>query len=259
MRESLREAIAFYEADRLRYIVQLKYIHLYGEQVRTFSVDGGVLLTLPTEVTLWDVKEYPNFKIMLLPAAIDSVAAEKLVKDVRANFAPGIVFKFCEPVAKAAFRAAFDLKPTRTLYTYTLAIGDSAALPDSSDVKISAQFDEACMGLYAANGYSREKMEALFAGDALAFTIYDNGEPVSGCFAYQNTANIWEIAGVRTLESARRKGYGRVVVAAALRTLHEKGYIPRYQVESTNVPSVQLAEALGMTRYLEFEHFVWES
>jgi len=256
MRESLAAAIAFFEADRLRYIVQLKYIHLYGEQVRTMCVDGGVLLTLPTRATLWDVREYPNFELMLLPAALDTESAATLVNVVRENFAPGVVFKFCEPVAKAAFRAAFDLKPTRTLYTYTLSPG--AALPETSAVMVSTQLDDACMDLYAANGYSREKMGSLFAGDALAFTIYDDGAAVSGCFAYQNFDNIWEVAGVRTLEAARRKGYGRLVVAAALRTLHDKNLILRYQVESTNAASVQLAEALGMTRYLEFEHYVWD-
>jgi ribosomal protein S18 acetylase RimI-like enzyme len=66
---------------------------------------------------------------------------------------------------------------------------------------------------------------------------------------------VWEIGGVHTIPSARRRGLARRVVQTALATLLATGRTPRYQVEATNTASIQLAEALDLAVCLRFEHY----
>lgn len=64
---------------------------------------------------------------------------------------------------------------------------------------------------------------------------------------------------MRTVERALRQGYACRVVQSALDILLEQGYIPHYQVEATNLPSVRLAETIGLVLCLRFEHYLASS
>ena len=39
--------------------------------------------------------------------------------------------------------------------------------------------------------------------------------------------------------------------------LSQRGLTPRYQVHDDNVPSIRLAESIGMNRFLEITHFLY--
>ena len=83
------------------------------------------------------------------------------------------------------------------------------------------------------------------------------GEFTSICFTFKNYDKIWEIGGVHTAPAQRRKGLARLVVEAALYTVLSRGYIPRYQVAEANIPSIRLAETLGLTRFVVAEHYLY--
>jgi RimJ/RimL family protein N-acetyltransferase len=85
---------------------------------------------------------------------------------------------------------------------------------------------------------------------------------VSACFVFANfdapaePLRIWEIAGLHTVEGERHKGYARQVVETALHLLRAQGTIPRYQIREDNVPSMRLAESVGLRQFLTTEHFL---
>lgn len=248
------------QGDPLRHLVHLKYLHLYGAQMEVYSYanDGSyavMLMHLP-ELTSWDRRLYPTARRVLLPTASDHTAAAHL-RDYAFNHFPRrepLVFKFCDETTHRAFAAAFPLRLTRTLISYTAQ--REQTFTAWSDVTISRTPDEACIALYRANGYLRPEIDKAFAEGAQSFAIYEVDVPICACFVYRNFENIWEIAAVRTVEGAQRRGLARRVVQTALHTLIEQGYIPRYQVESENLASIRLAESLGLISCLHFEHYL---
>ena len=139
--------------------------------------------------------------------------------------------------------------------SYTSSGNDS--FTDSKRVAVSREIDEAILPFFRENGYEREEVEGYFnSGSALSFAVHENNEPASACIAYKNYGNIWEIAGLYTIDRARRKGYAREIVATALNKLLENGHIPRYQMDEDNVASKSVAEDLGLTKFLMTEHYL---
>ena len=65
-----------------------------------------------------------------------------------------------------------------------------------------------------------------------------------------------EIAGVYAIPSERRKGYARLLVESALHTLTLRQCIPRYQVHEDNHASIQLAEKIGLRRFVTMDHWL---
>lgn len=98
-----------------------------------------------------------------------------------------------------------------------------------------------------------------FNNGAVWFGLLKENRIRSICFVYQNYDDIWEIAGVHTLETERRKGYARTVVTSALAYLLEKKLTPRYMAEIRNTNSMKLAESLQMKQFLRMDHFLLSS
>ena len=79
---------------------------------------------------------------------------------------------------------------------------------------------------------------------------------VATCFAYPNFSSVYEIGGVYTIPSERRKGYARLLVETALHRLALRQCIPRYQAHEDNYGSIKLAEALGLQHFVTMEHWL---
>jgi ribosomal protein S18 acetylase RimI-like enzyme len=256
----IEPALAFLQTNPLRYLVQLKYLRLYADKVNCHYIEQGgsrgVLLSHPAAMTSWDSSAYPHANHILLPAASDQSAATLLLNHALEYFASGegLVFKFCEESTRRVFERFYPMRFARALISYTT---QTARIPSEDvEVVVSQIPGEDCIQLYLENGYSRSEIDKFFAEGALSFTFYEGNAPVCSCLAYRNFGDIWEIAGVRTVDRAQRRGYARRVVLAALRTLAQRNYIPRYQVEATNLPSVRLAESVGLEICLRFEHYL---
>jgi GNAT superfamily N-acetyltransferase len=257
-----QEALAYFQRNPLRHLVHLKYLtHHSG------SVDFRYLKTGASEAALlsgsvrtmsWDHNAYPDLELMLLPSASDELAAQQLVERVRAEFplqAIPTLFKFCDPYSKAAFTTAMPLHPARAYRSFTTR-DDTPVYQRHADVVAGHVLDDARAALYQQNGYTLDELQHYVDDGALTFAIYEGNDLASACFAYRNFGDIWEIAGVRSVDSARRKGYARKIVETALYELAARQLTPRYHVEVINAPSIGLAQSLDLEECALIEHFV---
>ncbi|MEO8607300.1 MAG: GNAT family N-acetyltransferase [Chloroflexota bacterium] len=253
------QAIAYLEADRLRHLVHLKFLHLYPDVVGgMYAKVGGetaILLDYPTQTASKDASSYPDAQQIYLPVASGEAAARCLIAQIQQSAPAHFAVKFCDPLTRDLFLNTFGLQYARTVISYTISARESLPPPDQS-VRVVTELDDAHASLYARNEYPRGDLEHYFADGAQSFSIYEGAELVCSCFAFRNFGHVWEIAGLHTLDHARRKGYARQVVIAALDTLVKTNRVPRYQAESHNTASMQLAESLGLTCCLRFEHFL---
>jgi len=258
--DTLSKIVGFLSIDPFRHLMHLKYLRLYADsmQYHYFEEEGaiGVLLRYPTRAVSWDTSYYPHTNDVLLPVASND-SATRLVAHYARECVPAIsplVIKFCEAETKAAFGDLFVLEPTKVFVSYSTDHLISAT--SDANVMVSQILDEQCAALYIKNGYSQSELAKHFEDGAISFTLYEQHEPVCTCFVFRNFGAVWEIGGVHTVEQARRKGYARQVVQKAVNTLVEAGRIPRYQTDATNTPSVQLAEAIGLSHSLRLEHYL---
>lgn len=254
------QAQAYFRTNPLKYLVHLKYMHLYRDIMTCTVLEHrrklAVLLRYPANRVMWDSAAYPTAEQVFLPAAADDEMAKRLLELVQRTLPSDNpqVIKFCEPDTEALFQQHLPLEFLRLLISYTSA--PNAHYGPATNVTIESHPRKSCIAFYVDNGYSPTEISHYFANGAVAFSIYDDDQPLCTCMTYQNFDNVWEIGGVHTLEHARRKGYARQVVQTALSHVLKQGNIPRYQVEATNIPSVRLAESLGLQPCLYFKHYL---
>ena len=75
------------------------------------------------------------------------------------------------------------------------------------------------------------------------------------CLAFQNHRQVWEVGGVVTPAQHRGKGFASRVVRSALAELQRRGLAARYQVNEDKLPSIRLAQSLGLRQFLQLTHF----
>jgi ribosomal protein S18 acetylase RimI-like enzyme len=259
-----QRARIFLESNRLRHLAHLKFLNYYGTALDCFysetEAETGILLSHPVSLIAWDHTLYPEVNWVLLPVASGEKAAQRLLDHVESlsHIRGKLLVKFCDPLTKQFFSDSFDLHHARTLISFTTSQFQAPASV-WDNVKVARQADDAQVALYLENGYTRAELERYFADGAQSFTIYEQGQAVCSCLAYRNFDTVWEIGALHTLAQARRKGYARMVVSAALETLLADGQIARYVAENTNTASIRLAQSLGMQPCLHFEHYLTDT
>jgi ribosomal protein S18 acetylase RimI-like enzyme len=254
------DALAFLNTDPLRHLPHLKYLHLYPENMDCYGVEAGdgqgVLISYDKQLLSWDRTTYPQADRVFMPVATTPAAARALLDHLLNHYSieQPAVFKFCDDTTRTVFAQTLPQHFIRAFASYT---GDHISpRSDCDDVVISARPETACLEIFAQNGYTADEMQRYFDAGASSFAIYENAEPVCACFIYHNFGPVWEVAGLHTRDSARRRGYARRVTSTALQTILSRGDVPRYHVEMTNTASIQLAESLGLTPCLRFEHYM---
>lgn len=255
----LQRILHFLEQDAFKNIVLLKMLHAYGDQIERHFVQtregSGVLLLLPTRVSHYDAKTYPQTEVVVLFSTNNLEATQSLF-----NYIPrdcNLIFKLMDAEVKSRLATLFPWRRATAFLSYTNRM-ESNFVPDP-EVQITNSVDEDSLAMYETQGHPRETVRKQFAdGEALHFALYQQEHPVSLCFTYRNYGNVWEIGGVWSDPVFRRKGFARRVVATALHTLTQTQRIPRYQVHEANQASIQLAESLGLIRFVEIEHFLYE-
>jgi ribosomal protein S18 acetylase RimI-like enzyme len=253
--------LSFLNHDILRHIVHLKMLRAYPGAIQCFYHEAdasvGVLMLLETSASPFDAQTYPSTRYVVLPTVTGEQAAHVLLAYVPSDC--DLVFKLIDEWAAAAVIDRFHPARQTAFLSYTSRARRFSRAPE---VRISGQPDDLCLPLFAANGYSAEEMRTYFERGAFSLTVYDVGEwrsPVAAGFCFPNFEPVWEIAGLRTVEGHRRKGYARKVVRTALAELRDRGAIARYQVRDDNRPSIRLAEAVGLERFLVTEHFLYKA
>jgi GNAT superfamily N-acetyltransferase len=253
--KSLDEVVAYLKTDPFKYIVHLKMIDAYREHI-IWHADQvgdqiGVMLLLPTKVSPFDAKTYPTSDWVVLLAASNPAVADQLVQHLPCQ--SNLIFKLVDDLSKAAVFRLFPAKRITAFISYTTHGDVFLADPD---VVVSTELDERLLPCYQANGYTLPELLHFFRQGALSFSLYA-GEPRATCLVFKNYEQIWEIGGVYTAPAYRRQGLAKRVVATAINTLLNQGKIPRYQMVETNTASLELAENLGLERFVTTEHYLY--
>jgi RimJ/RimL family protein N-acetyltransferase len=253
--DAIEAVISYLKTDPLKHVVHLKMLDAYGGHIRChYEQDGAqaaILLLLPTGVSAYDARTYPQTDFVVLPVGSDGGTVRRVIRQV--PWERSLVFKFADALTRDAVLQDHPLERTRAFFSYTSH--DPFFQPQPS-VTLSGELDEKVIPFYRENGYTPDELDGYFRQGALSFTVYEQGEPLSTCMVFRNYGDIWEIGGVYTPPAQRRKGYARLTVETALHALLTRGRVPRYNVLEGNTASIRLAESLGMQRFVTVEHFI---
>lgn len=239
----------------LKNVTPLKMMTAYHQVIDSYLVHQqehwGILLLLPADAYSFDQRIYPNAeRIVLMDYSSPEVLPELLKR------LPGetnLVFKIQEQT-RISIAGQFPLHKVRCFYSYSSTV-EQRFDPDAEAV-LNEQMDERLLPLWRANDYSKEEIEHYFADGAFSISIFQGDTPLSTCLVFRNEERIWEIGAVRTAEAGRRSGLAQRVVRTAVFHTLQRGYIPRYQVEDTNIASIRLAESVGLTLTVKLEHWL---
>lgn len=240
----------------LRNVTLLKMMTAHHEVIESHLIreqdQWGILLLLPADAYSFDQRMYREADSIVL---MDYSSPEVLPALIRKL--PGeakLVFKIREETRLALSLQLPLLVHVRSFYSYSSVPGQSFA--EDTEAVYSEYMDERLFPLWAANDYSRAEIGHYFEDGAFSVSIFEGDVPLSTCLVFPNEEQIWEIGAVRTAEGGRRSGLAQRVVRTALFHILRKGYIPRYQVQDNNIPSIRLAESLGLTLAVKLEHWL---
>jgi hypothetical protein len=246
--------LRYLQRDPLKCILHLKMLTFHREMIETVYIqDGsteGVLLLFPTTALSYDQQEYGGYELVAMPVADSLQILGKLLANVPKT---GVVFKLINTNDESLIDELFDGKRARRFLNYS-AVGSSEFNSDPG-VVISSKLNDGLMDTFGKNGHTSTELTRFFDDGGKAYSIIEDGKTVSVGMVYRNFENIWEIAALYTIPTARRKGYSTRIVRTALLDLQQLGYIPRYVVDETNIPSVKLAQAIGLERFLTVIHY----
>ncbi len=252
---TIETALTFLRQDLLRNIVPLKMLAAHPEAIDIHytndSGEAGVLLLFPTNAFAYDRQSYPEDNLIALITVTKPTLVQSLLPALPRD--QRIIFKLADEAVQATLIQQLPLARVTAFHSYTAAPAHQYT-PHANIVE-STTPDERLYPFFAAQGHERQDVAEYFAKEGHAFTRYEHGEPVAACFTYQNFESVHEIGGVVTVPTERRKGYAKQVVETAVASLQRRGCIPRYQVHEINGPSIQLAEAIGLQRFVVIEHW----
>ncbi|CAH1192203.1 hypothetical protein PAECIP111892_00885 [Paenibacillus auburnensis] len=242
-------------SNPLKNVTPLKMMTAYHEVIDSCLIEQGehwgILLLLPASSYSYDQKTYPEANTIVLmdyssPEVVPAIV-ERIPRDAK------LVFKL-QQTARIAIQEYFPLHPVRSFYSFSTE-PDQCFSPDEAAI-VSEQIDERLLSLWYSNGYTQEEIRYYFQDGAFSVALYDGRTPLSTCIVFRNEEQIWEIGAVHTAEAGRRKGLAARVVRTALHHTLQRGYIPRYQVQDSNMASIRLAEAVGLTLAVKLEHWI---
>jgi RimJ/RimL family protein N-acetyltransferase len=247
------------EQDPMRNLVILKLIKQFGDDahlVGTLSDHGSaILLTIETRLSHYLSELYPETnqgvfistdQPELLPPYLDTLKEQT----------PLLLAIKQDDGVKTEAGKVFTLEHKRTNLSLTISNLEMDQSSGELVVQMREGIDQRVRPFFFENGYSDPELDQLESWGGKTFAYEASGALASACFIYPNYQNIWEVAGVRTAEEFRGKGYAKEVVKQALHYILERGYTPRYQFESTNTASLRLAESIGMKTFLKLDHYI---
>jgi hypothetical protein len=182
------------------------------------SVQRQLLGAVSKLVSGWDG---PQFRNETAAERLTATAAEELGLGPDASYAAGPVF-FCPPETCRGER----LHPCRAVADADRPALDSAGLLDSSLIESVA--------------------------DGTCFAGFDGDQPVALCGVCPVPHMADRVADISlngTLESFRRQGFGRTVLAAVTETVLARERLPFYVTSDRNIASRRTAASVGYVEY----------
>jgi ribosomal protein S18 acetylase RimI-like enzyme len=230
--------------------VGLKMLQQVGDSANVALREAGAgwatLITFPSSAFEYDAQNYGDTQIAVLEGSSDALELELLAR-LDGQHA---VLKTQNPAVALAARRRFEARPVAAFVSFTASDAHGNAL----ECTTSAALTPALAALFERNGYRESELARHFAAGARWFALEHEGAVAAACFVFQNFGRVWEIAGVHTEPSQRRRGFGARVVEAALEHLLAAGALPRYQTSAANAASIALARSIGLVEFLRIEH-----
>ena len=242
------------EKETLKNIVILKLLRQFPQmKVRSCFKDDkhALLLVLPTQESSFYSQLYPWSDHVLFPVVTDMSLLKPLLEPY---FEEKVMFAIADSNIATAISATTPLTKLRSYISYT---GDTLTDKINTDtVKLSHTFSPECSELFKANNYSQQELDTFASWGGKTFSITtEDGIIASACFIFPNFGDIWEIAGVHTLDSQRRRGFAKQIILKAAAYILSQDKIIRYQTEDKNLVSQKLAESIGLHKFLELSHY----
>ena len=258
MKDKYLKTIERLNSDVLRNLSTLKYLTIYRNyadiELIDDSGDWAVMAAFPTRILSYDTATYPKAR----KAVFLNGTSDKLKYDLLDMLKPdSYILRLNEDLDLSGCRDRFTVSPGHAYISFTCTTPE--ILPDVTRILSNGRVTQDGIDMFGRNGYTGDDISGYFANGARWFGLTINGRLTSTCFVFQNYGNIWEIAGVHTLEKERRHGYARTVVFSALKYLLDRGLTPRYEAERDNQGSIRLAMHLGMKEFLTIKHYLLEA
>ncbi|MBB4009355.1 GNAT family N-acetyltransferase [Allorhizobium taibaishanense] len=245
--------------EPLKNLIILKFLLGQAEGVCGWQImecgKTATLLMVETRFSAFDMVAYLDTFASIIIVSDEPRLTALLLEHVPRH--ANLVFKLSSEQDQDVVARYFPLERQIAYLSYTVQGND----PVTGPATISRSGDDDAFALFKAQGHDPAWIGRLLAEDKAFLSVIrdmdDQGRPVvlATCFAFEIDGALWEIGGVYTSPTARRRGYGRRVVDAAIRELSRCARIPRYQVAEDNVASIKLAQALGMSRFLTLTHY----
>jgi hypothetical protein len=209
------------------------------------------LVLLDAWVSPYDRQAYPRAAVAAFISSDHPQLTSSLMPKVPRGV--GIIFKLSRDADLAPVQSHFAIERRTAFQSFTSA---GPFEPDPGVHITTRPPGDAVFELFEAQGHDRAWLEPLLRrGRAFICMLARDSDALSACFAFENFGRVWEVGGVVTASSDRRRGLGTRVVRTALAALTERGLVPRYQVEGHNEASVGLARSVGLAPFLTVIHY----
>ena len=244
------------ERDPLRNIVLLKHLEAFPDHTQVHHVANGsgtgTLVLLEVTASAYDQRTYPNATFAALISSDHPSLTRDLLDAIPRNV--GVVFKLSSDGDRDVVAARFSLERTTSVLSFT---SRSSRFAYDDGVRITVEPSAAMYAFFASQDHDRDWLEPMLQAErAFTCVLQRDGQPLAVCFAFENYRHVWEVGGVFTPPEHRGQGLAARVVRTALAELEQRHLIPRYQVHEKNVPSVRLAQSIGLDQFLQITHFL---
>ncbi|HEX9897203.1 MAG TPA: GNAT family N-acetyltransferase [Dehalococcoidales bacterium] len=248
------KSISYLEKDTSKHLSTLKYMSLYRDHADIELIEDvpewAVLVTVPTNILSYDTETYPKAeKAIFINGSSNELKCRLLHTLPNSNY----ILRLNESLDLSCIESQFEILKGNSFISYSCSTFNNSI---KSNISPKAKIPNEAARIIARNGYTKNEIKKYFDNGAFWFGLTLKNEIKSACFIYQNYGDIWEIAGVHTIETDRNHGYARIVVNSALKYLLERNFVPRYETDAHNINSARLAQSLGMKPFLTIEHFL---
>lgn len=211
----------------------------------------AALVLLDASESDYDRNAYPEAKSVAIVASEHPSLTQRLMANIPK--AGGVIFKLASDADRDIIARVNRLE-RRTSY---LSFTSELTHENGSGVTIAATATDEMFNLFRLLDHSRAWLQPLLTAErAFTCAVAADGVPASVCFAYENCDRVWEIGGVVTSPAYRGRGLASRVVRGALAELRRRQLVSRYQVNETNLASIQLAQSIRMTHFLTLTHYL---
>lgn len=259
MQDSLYlKSIEYLKSNPLKHLATLKHLLLYQDKISINLIEDSfnwaLLVKIPTEFLSYDSATYPYAKQAIFLNGVSDQLKYYLLEILPED---NYILRLNEHLDLSVLEKRFQVIAGNSYVSYSRSSIDDTY--KNNIVQSNNEITDEAINIIARNGYTESELRKYFNNGAIWFGHIRNSIILSICFIYQNYGDVWEIAGVHTLETERMKGYARSVVTSALTYILDRGLIPRYEADIKNINSIKLAESLEMKRFIRIDHFLLSS